>query len=302
MPLVNARILSLIITLLLSARLFAQDIFPVNNNLGFRAGAVLAFGTHFQRLGLVFNFYYVHQQLQTNSEVRIYYNFRSPGPPLKHPELLLSQGIVFAYGAQRDSLNPFVSSVSNQTRHKNCVAYTYSTWFNTIKTSQQTGMLHFGTGNFSFIIQNDLFARPALDRFRTGALLLRYRYNDLAEYGLSCRLWTGQYKRKAFISGIPAFSNDSYMDTVNGIYTAYSHGMLSAQINYLLPHFQYASAEAGIDAEQVRDFLQNRFLHNMRFIPQAWLKRKNCHLPMTDTNGGPYLGPAEKLPFLGLAG
>jgi len=35
--------------------------------------------------------------------------------------------------------------------------------------------------------------------------------------------------------------------------------------------------------------LQNKFIHDMRFIPKKWNRSKNCHIPMIDDKGAQYL-------------
>ena len=52
---------------------------------------------------------------------------------------------------------------------------------------------------------------------------------------------------------------------------------------------QILQANVGIDAEEIRNAVQNRFNHDMILIPKKWYKRNNCHIPMLDENGNPYL-------------
>ena len=80
-----------------------------------------------------------------------------------------------------------------------------------------------------------------------------------------------------------------YMDTVRGVYTQYSHGLLSAQVKYNLGYSQNVQLNAGVDAEQVRNAVQNKVIHDMPFIPRKWNKAKNCYIPMLDSEGGQYL-------------
>jgi hypothetical protein len=282
-------ILNFFCALILGVHCFGQKEFDAGAAYGFRAGAIVSFGTHFQRLGVNLNFYYIYGSFQANSEVRCYYNFKNLGPRAKYTELVLSQGIVYAYGATQAFINPFITSVSNQTDQQNCIGYAYNAWFNSIHTKQQTGTLQLGFGPVSFITENDILAKPALDRFRSGAFLLQYRYQDLVEAGIACSIWTGHFKKRAEINGVPVFYNNCYMDTLNGTYTGYSHGLLGVQAKVLLPYQQYAQANIGIDAEQVRNALQNRLMHNMKFVPKEINKAKNCHIPMIDDKGGLYL-------------
>jgi hypothetical protein len=45
----------------------------------------------------------------------------------------------------------------------------------------------------------------------------------------------------------------------------------------------------GIDAEQVRHALQNRFIHDMPFIPKGLNPPRQPHIPMVAADGKPYL-------------
>lgn len=273
---------------LLSFRSFSQDLVFQNSQAGFNIGVNCAFGTHVQRIGLTLNFYYVNDQFQANSEVRGYFSFKNLGPKMRHPELVLSQGVVFAYGPTNSIFNPFISSVSNQTGYSNAIAYSYNAWFNKRKTSQQTGIVSFQFDKFSLITENDILARPMFDRFRTAAFLIQYQYEDLFQAAINCSMWTGEMGRKKEIESAEFYYN-CYIDTSGGTYANISHGLLSAQVKYHLGYSQNVQANVGIDAEQIRNAVQNKFIHDMRWIPKKWKKAKNCHIPMIDTNGDQYL-------------
>jgi len=79
------------------------------------------------------------------------------------------------------------------------------------------------------------------------------------------------------------------MDTTKGIYTNYSHGLLSVQNKINVGFGQNVQFNAGVDAEQVRNGLQNQLIHDLKFLPKKWNKAKNCHIPMLDTEGNQYL-------------
>jgi hypothetical protein len=58
-----------------------------------------------------------------------------------------------------------------------------------------------------------------------------------------------------------------------------------------------------VDSEKVRHIVQNRFIHDMDYLPEQWVATENPHVPMRDADGGQYLfkegqtlKPAE--PFL----
>ena len=254
---------------------------------GLNIALVSALGNRFQRIGVTVQGYYCHGLAQVNAEVRVYHNFRNLGPRGQYNELVASAGVLAGYGAQRNERNRFMSVVSNHTGYRNSVGYSYNLYFTPIQTTQQTGTLAFQFGDVSIITENDILARPMLDRFRTGAFLVQYQYKDLYQLAINCTMWTGQMGNK--VMDDKSFPYRGYMDATDGVYTNYSHGLLSAQAKVALSYGQTVQANAGVDAEQVRNFVQNRLIHDMIFIPKRILQTKNCHIPMLDTAGAPYL-------------
>ncbi len=261
---------------------------------GFNIGAVSALGNRFQRIGLTFQTYYCYNFAQANAEVRVYYNFKNLGPPARYNELVASAGLIFGYGKKQNEHNPFLSPVSNQTRYTNSVGYSHNLYFNKIKTTQWTGTIAFQFNQLSIISENDIFARQTLDRFRTGAFLVQYQYRNLYQFAVNCTMWTGQMCNK--VTDDKDFPFVGYMDTTNGVYTNYSHGLLSGQFKMALDYGQNVQANAGIDAERVRNFVQNRLIHDVIAFPGKRHKPINCHIPMVDTAGNQYLyRPYQKI-------
>lgn len=270
----------------------AQDLVYNNSNVGFNIGANFAIGSHFQRFGINFNLYYVNNFFQSNSEARAYFNFKNLGPKKIYGELVLAQGVVFGYGAKQTFFNPFINSVSNQTGFLNSVGYSYNFYYNKVKTKQQTGIVSLQFNAISVIIENDILARPILDRFRTGAFLIQYQYNNIFQAALNCTMWTGAMGKT--VRDNANFPAGCYIDTTGGTYTNYSHGLLSAQFKYNMGLSQIIQANVGIDAEQVRNAMQNKLIHDVAFLPKKWFKRTNCHIPMLDMNGEQYLYKPEQ--------
>lgn len=262
---------------------------------GMNIGLVSALGNRFQRLGFTVQGYYCYGHVQGNAEVRLYRNFRNLGLRKKYNELVTSAGVLVGYGSINTLHNPFISTVSNQTGYRSSVGYSYNLYFNKIKTTQQTGTLALQFRDVSIITENDLLARPELDRFRTGGILVQYQYRDQLQLALNCTMWTGQMgDHRILVSN--GFFPYGYMDTTDGRYTQYSHGLLSTQAKANLGHGQIAQANLGVDAEQVRNFVQNRLIHDMAFLPKKWHNPRNCHLTMVDTAGNPYLHlPGQKI-------
>jgi hypothetical protein len=258
----------------------------IKKNYGFNIGFVSAIGTHVHRFGFVLQGYAVYDFAQLNASFRFYDNFRNLGPRGEHTEFNAALGLCLGYGEKTHEKNLFISSISNQTRYKNSVAYSYNIWRNKIKTSQVTGIVAFQFNRFSIISENDLLAKPILDRFRTGAFLLQYQ-NKHFQYAINCTMWTG--KMGAGIRTDSLFPKAGYLTTTDGVYSNLSHGLLSAQVKYANQFGQYLQANAGVDAEQVRNVVQNKMIHDMPFIPSKWNKAQNHHIPMIDTTGNQYL-------------
>ncbi len=262
-------------------------------NWGFNIGAVSALGNKFQRIGFTFQTWYYADFAQFNAEVRVYHNFKNLGPPGHYNELVTAAGLVLGYGKKQTEHNPFLSVVSNQTCYTKSVGYSYNVYFNKIKTTQQTGIIALQFNRVSIISENDIFARPTLDRFRTGAILVQYQYKDLCQFAVNSTLWTGKMGKE--ITNDKDFPFVGYVDTTKGVYTHYSHGLLSGQCKVNLDHGQNLQANLGIDAEQVRNFLQNRLVHDITVALKKG-KPQNCHIPMLDTNGNQYLyRPGQKI-------
>lgn len=237
-------------------------------------------------MGLVLQGYYFYEFVQLNAEARVYHSLKNLGPKFEYNEAVTSAGIVFAYGNKQKHYNPFLSPVSNQTKYRYSTGYAFNAYFNKIGTRQQTGTIVFQFGDISLISDNDLFARKILDRFRTGAVLLQYQYKNLFQVGINCTMWTG--KMGCAIRDDKTFPPNGYMDTTGGIYTNYSHGLLSLQFKGNIGLGQNAQANLGLDAEQVRNAFQNRLIHDMFFMPKSF-RKINCHIPMLDEKGNQYL-------------
>ncbi len=251
-------------------------------NFGINVGVVLALGTHFDRFGVSLNSYYQKDAVQVNSALKFYFNAKNIGPNQQYVEGVASLGIVYSFGTKDTSVNYFYSSVSNQTHKKNSVGYAYNYYFNTIKTSQFTGTISIQVSDFNLIAENDIFAQPILDRFRTGAFLFQYQ-KDKFLYGINATLFTGQMGQRVTDENYPF--NHVYENTVGGKYTESSNGLLSAQVQYAGAYYQTYQGSIGVDSERIRHAIQNRFVHDFLVVQ----KHINAHVPMLDENGNQYL-------------
>jgi hypothetical protein len=112
-------------------------------------------------------------------------------------------------------------------------------------------------------------------------------------FGINNLLWTGANGKRINDANYP--SRFGYMDLTNAQYGNLSHGILGFQFQYLSTKNYYAYGNqtiqfnAGLDAEQIRNVIQNKIIHDMYFLPKAWQKTKNAHIPMISEDGNPYL-------------
>ena len=196
--------------------------------------------------------------------------------------MVASMGVVYGYGIKDTTENYFYTPVSNQTQHKNSFAYAYNYYFNTIQTSQSVGTFSIQVDQFQLIAENDIFAQPKLDRFRTGAFILQY-HKDKYQLGINSTLFTGQMGQRVTDENYP--SNHVYENTVGAKYPKFSHGLISAQFQYAGDFYQVYQGNIGIDSERIRNFIQNKLIHDISSIG----KHLNAHIPMLDENGEQYL-------------
>ena len=260
----------------------------INGNYGISAGLSLSVGTHINHAGVFFRSYtQLADHLEWNNELRLSYFYRNLGPKKHYPELQFSTALLFGYGPRDIKINYFASKISNLTGYKNSIAYAFNLYFNTIKTNQQTGSIMFSFGDFYIIHENDLLARPILDRFRTAGIQLAYCYQQF-RFAVTQYNWTGMLGNHIKDSLYP--SPAGYLDTTGHRYGLLSHGILCLSAEYYQAEFnQQMKFAAGIDAEQVRNFIQNKVVHDGCIFPEKWRNKNNYHFPMIDSKGEQYL-------------
>lgn len=215
------------------------------------------------------------------------------GPPKPTKELTWGVGALWAWGQKSEtSRNPFHSLVENQTGLSNSLAYSFRAYKDGIGTSQLTGVAGVELGKWQFTVENDAFSGVAADKFRTAAACMRYRLPDGAHIGLETILWTGD----PFTDMIDTKTRDNaypgrygYRDMSHAHYGRFSHGILAMLWQQALPYGQTAKAEAGIDSEWVRHFLQNIIIHDLYILPDCINPAKMPHIPMVADDGTQFL-------------
>ena len=266
---------------------------------GISAGLSFQFGTHVNKLGFNLGGYYTYHFAQVNAGVRGFYNFQSFGLKENGLELQLNSGFQLGFGRKVADRNPFVGAGENNLLQDYSIGYDYFIYLDKFNTSQTSGMLSATVLDLKFATENDLFGFGDgwRDRFRTGAFLLEYRYQNF-KFGIASTLWTDDYTvcEKVLDTDYPA--RFGYKTDEKCKYGGHAVSTLGLRANWLVPNVpsiegvplnQNVQMDIGIDAEQVRNFFQNKLIHDHYPIPEKLIKRSPCHYPMQAQGGGQFL-------------
>jgi hypothetical protein len=276
----------LLLLLIIPNRSTAQNL-----HLGGTIGASLTFGTQVNRVGVIAKGYARYHQFQLNAQTVNFFNFRTFGIPKGGLETQNSLGLIYGFGGnEMDDFIPMIDILGNQTKQKNHVGYAYNFYNDENQMSQKTATISLQFDRLTFLTENDAFSFFANDRYRTAAAMFRYRIDEFTYISMQTTLWTGDPFYRTIQPIYEDYPNSSgYEDMTGSRFTANSHGILAMQIIRLLPYQQQVLMNLGIDAEQVRHALQNRFIHDMPFIPKGWHLPRQPHIPMVAEDGKPYL-------------
>lgn len=262
---------------------------------GISAGLSFSFGTHVNRLGLSVGGYGTYHFAQANAGFRAYYNFQSLGLKQKGLELQMNAGFQLGFGRKQTDRNPFIGAGENNLLQDYSIGYDYFIYLDRQKTSQTTGMLSVTALDFKFATENDLFGfgQGWRDRYRTGAFLFEYRY-DRFKFGIQSTMWTDDYSicKKVLDTDYPA--RFGYKNDERCKFGGASNGILAIRANWLVPDQyvplnQNVQMEVGIDAQQIRNLIQNKMIHDHYPIPEKLIKRNPCHYPMRSKDGSQFL-------------
>ena len=285
-----SKTLALLLLLTLNTTfLFSQN--TTKSNWGWTGGFSFNIGNKVKRLGVQAGFFLHHDFIQINLQTAAYHTFNGWGPDLKRNEAQVALGILGSWGnPQKNRQNPFIQILSNQTQRPYSVGYAYKWYFDDIQTSQKTGFIAVGFNSFNIVSENDAFIGKGTDKFRTGSIAFQY-YHQNTLFTLNNIMWTGdpKYIKTKRVKGTRYPARFGYFDLNQALYGKYSHGVLAFQVIQHLPFQQNARLSLGMDAEQIRHFVQNKLIHDMPFFPKKWNKAENAHYPMLDTEGNAYL-------------
>jgi hypothetical protein len=80
--------------------IFSLSTFASSGEFGGRVGLSFQFGTHIQRLGLMYQLYYFNRFVQVSHGTSFHYNWRSLGPGRRGLEMQTLAGLQFYWGEE----------------------------------------------------------------------------------------------------------------------------------------------------------------------------------------------------------
>lgn len=267
--------------ILVPSLLFGQTF--SNERLGTSVGLILNLGTHINRVGVSVNAYYTDYFYQVNAGSIFTLNLNGYGSRKKFWESRSSLGLMLLGGKRQITPDFQLDGLLHNTFYNYGIGYNYLWYYDNAGTSQLSGGWSAHIKNFSILFENDVFGGQAKDRFRTGHLTFNYRY-DLFKYSLGLYIWTGETKNSIW-QKVPLDKCPSGFRILEDLpYGRTSHGILYGGVSYNLGYGQIASARIGMDSDHIRHGFQNRFIHDLIFMPPN-VERNTPHYPRLDENG-----------------
>ena len=256
-----------------------------SNNVGITSGVIFSFGSNVNSIGLTFKTFYTDYCYQLNLGSTLTWNLKSVGDRKKFWENRTYLGIALLGGKKNNSIDFQLDGLTHQTTYNNALSFNYLWYFDNAGTSQRSGGWGFSLNKVNVYFENDVFGGQAKDRFRTGHFIVSYRYQNL-KVGTGIYLWTGETDGTQWEKEFSKKCPNGYKDLSMLHYGKTSHGILYGSISYNLPYGQNAFLKMGIDSEQIRHGIQNKFIHDLIFLPKK-IERKTPHYPRLNEEGFP---------------
>lgn len=242
-------------------------------------------GTHNTGIGAKINTWYQDHfyQITLSNSIRLFaLNY---GDRKNYVDNKFSIGLLLLGGKKEQQPSPFSDVLLNKSIYNNSFGYSYMIYLDNRGTSQSSGAFLFGTNNFELYLENDVFAGTGRDRFRTGAISASYRY-DQYKFSIGSRIWTGE-TRGAKWQELKGSDHPYGFKIIEDLpYGKTSSGTLYLGASYYYGFSQWSSVELGIDSENIRNFIQNRIVHDLIFLPKK-IERTTPHYPRLDEHGCP---------------
>ncbi|MFT5778981.1 MAG: hypothetical protein ACI837_001938 [Crocinitomicaceae bacterium] len=273
----------LAILLFFPGALRAQNYF--SDHFGGSIGIVIHLGTHVNSVGLNFKGYYTDYFYQVNTNSSLTLHASSYGGRKLFWENRNALGAALMGGKKQMTPDFLLDGLNHQTPYNYGVAYNYLWYFDKVGTTQQSGGFALHLKSFSIYHENDVFGGQGRDRFRSGHVQVSYR-KDLWRYAVGVNIWTGETRGATWEKVEWDKCPHGFRVLEDLPYGKTSHGILYGSVTHSYPFGQIATMRLGIDSEQVRHGFQNRFIHDLIFLPKS-VHRDTPHYPRLDETGCP---------------
>ena len=273
-------------TILLLFPFLANSQSYFKDHFGGTIGLVANVGSHVTNIGLNVKGYYTDYFYQFNLGSTFYLHQHSYANRQRFWETRNTAGLVLLAGKKNREIDFYLDGLNHQTSYSYGIGYNYILYHDKVGTSQRSGGMSIHIKNFSLLHENDMFAGQAKDRFRTARVEAAYQHNDF-RFATGINLWTGETSNTVWQrvnyekcpSGFRILEDRPYGKT--------SHGIAYAGITYNTPFKgQNLHLKLGADSEAIRHGIQNRFIHDLIFLPKK-IERTTPHYPRLDEYGCP---------------
>ncbi len=264
-------------------------------------GAIYELGNPAHRLGTTIGFFATKNSVQLSANYSLFYAFKNYGPQISRWEVQANANLGIAFGQKilnREAVD-MLSPVSNFSARKNMLSYGLKYYWDEIETKQFTGIIALRLNEYYVATENDGFVFLPWDQYRTGAISIgKYFVSNTKKtaftqqrISLDVLLYTGKTQGDPTerITKTSYPSRFGYKKLNDSKYHKSSHGILKCTFQTNLGAMQNASASIGVDDERIRNFIQNKIIHDLPFAPRALIKIKNPHIPMRNSEGRDYL-------------
>lgn len=259
---------------------------------GFQVGMSINIGTHIAQVGLKIQGYYRYKFVQLNVGDQLRFNAYDFSGFNNYVSQRINTGIVLLAGKRNTHPQLILTGLNHQSRYNYGLAYNYLWYLDNIGTKQRSGGFALHIKQVSLITENDIFGGSGEDRFRTSYAAVFY-HNGLFNIGLNTVLWTGETAHTPLQNPGNQYEI-GYKDLSSNPFGKISHGIVSVSLDYQIFYGNTLSAVVGIDDEHVRNILQNKFIHDKRFIPKK-IRHPNANYPMLDKDGYPVVTKQQKV-------
>jgi hypothetical protein len=256
-----------------------------NKHFGISLGLTFNVGTHVNNVGINVNTYYTDYFYQFNLGQSFTLNAINFGKRTHFWESRSSAGLNLMAGKRNLTPDFQMNGLFHNTTYNYGLGFNYLLYKDNAGTSQLSGGWAIHLKNTSLLVENDVFGGQAKDRFRTGHFAVSYRYQNM-KFITGMYIWTGETKNSQW-QKIPLKHQPSGFRILEDLpYGKTSHGIAYGAVYYNIGAGQNLHLKLGIDSEHLRHAVQNRFIHDLLFLPKK-VERNTPHYPRLDERGCP---------------